>query len=489
MQDGQNEYSLKIERIRNKLSSLKIKVNSDEILSEILVIGDLISNVNHHELYFQILQSDDFVYDLHKDLFELSTKIYSNGKSPNFTTLLEVLHSEKKYNDRIFAEILEYSTPMRMVNIESFATKLKEASLKRKIRQLAKETYNQSSDIDVFTLLENHKKEVENLTNFINSNNATELHNLAEDTYEKILKIRSRTNEKHNGVHTGFRELDLMTDGFDNGDLILIAARPSMGKTAFALSITHQIAKMNIPVAFFSIEMVKEQIMTRLFSQITKIDSNKFKRGNFSSEEHSKIKDAIQYSYKLPIWIDDSASLSLVELRNRAKRLVKNNGVKAIFIDYLGIMKTTKEQNREREVSVLSQGLKQLAKELQVPVIALSQLSRNTEQRGDKKPLLSDLRDSGGLEQDADQVIFIHRPEYYKIKTFSDGLSTENIAEIIVAKNRNGPVGDIRLAFIKDYTLFSNLAPIGYEAPPESVNNQRTAAKQKQDVNWEDPYF
>lgn len=473
----------KIDKIFHQLGSLKKNVTQDEIYTEIVVISNLITSDRNHELIFKLLNIEDFVYKSHKLIFDWSQSIYSKGLKVDLGSILSESKNTSDYTDAIFSEILEYSTNHNL-SAESFVLRAKENSLKRKIRDLSRETFNNSKTSDVFKVIENLKSELDLLTNFDLKENTSILGDLAHSTYEKILKIRNRDNEKHNGVHTGFIELDRMTDGFDNGDLILIAARPSMGKTAFALSIARNLAENKIPVAFFSIEMVKEQIMIRLFSQIAKIDSNKFKRGNFNSDEQSKLIEAIQFSQELPLLIDDSASLSVMDLRSKTKKLIQTHGIKALFIDYIGIMKTTKEQNREREISVLSQGLKQIAKDFKIPVIALSQLSRDVEKRAKKEPILADLRDSGGLEQDADQVIFLHRPEYYKISHYSDGTSTENLADVIVAKNRNGPVGDVKVAFIKEFTLFGNIA-YGYERPPESIKYERNL----QNVGYEDPYF
>lgn len=473
----------KIDKILHQLNSLKKNVTKDEIYTEIVVISNLVASDRNHELIFKLLNSDDFVYKTHKLIFTWSHSIYSKGLKVDLGSILGESKNTSEYTDVVFAEVLEYSLNNHFSGTE-FVLKAKENSLKRKIRDLSRETFNNSKTSDVFSVIEKLKSELDLLTDFDLKENTIELGDLANLTYEKILKIRNRDNEKHNGVHTGFVELDRMTDGFDNGDLILIAARPSMGKTAFALSIARNLTENKIPVAFFSIEMVKEQIMIRLFSQIAKIDSNKFKKGNFSTEEQKKLFEAINFSQELPLMIDDSASLSVMDLRSKTKKLIQTHGIKAVFIDYIGIMKTTKEQNREREISVLSQGLKQIAKDFKIPVIALSQLSRDVEKRAKKEPILADLRDSGGLEQDADQVIFLHRPEYYKISHYQDGTSTENVADVIVAKNRNGPVGDVKVAFIKEYTLFGNIA-YGYERPPESIKYERNL----QNVGYVDPYF
>jgi len=479
-----------IEKIRNKSSSLKYKPSYDEILAELIVISNLMGSHREIDFAFKLLKSEDFMYKLHRIVFELAFRIYSKGRKPDLLGIFDLLKVDGNYDENTVNSIVEVSTFQGFISSNTILT-LKSNSLKRKIKELLSKANKETETTDIFLVINELKTELDSITNFRLSDNTVKVEDLASSVYEKLLKIKSRDNVKTNGIHTGFTEIDTLTDGFDNGDLILIAARPSMGKTAFALSMAKQLVMNGIPTAFFSIEMVRDQIMNRLFSQLTKIDSLKFRRGNFSQSESEKILEIINYCKELPLWIDDSASLGITDIREKAKELVKKNGVKAIFIDYIGIMKTTKEQNREREMSVLSQGLKQLSKELNIPIIVLSQLSRNVEHRGkDKIPILADLRDSGSLEQDADQVYFIHRPEYYKIPQFTDGMSTENMAEIICAKHRNGPTGSVRLAFVKEFTLFANLS-IQYEEPPQSVYHEREQQKSNKNVNvnWNEPYI
>jgi len=477
-----------IQKIRSKSSSLKYKPSYDEILAEVTVLNDLITKHLEIDLCFKLLKSEDFVYEPNKTLFDWCNEIYTKGIKPDLMSVVDFLKKKGLYSDSNINFVVEVSNYSGLMSHTTIFL-MKENSLKRQINKKLEETRAKTDSTDIFLVINELKAELDAITNFQIQNNTVKIENLASSVFEKLLKIQSRDNVKNNGIHTGFTELDILTDGFDNGDLILIAARPSMGKTAFALSMAKQLAMSGVPTAFFSIEMVRDQIMNRLFSQLTKIDSLKFRRGNFNQIEKNKIIEIIDYCKNLPLWIDDSASLGINDIRVKAKELVKKNGVKAVFLDYIGIMKTTKEQNREREMSVLSQGLKQLSKELNIPIIVLSQLSRNVEHRGkDKIPILADLRDSGSLEQDADQVYFIHRPEYYKIPQFSDGMPTENMAEIICAKHRNGPTGSVRLTFVKEFTLFANMS-LQYEEPPQSVYHERERAKPIVNINWDEPYI
>ena len=250
-----------------------------------------------------------------------------------------------------------------------------------------------------------------------------------------------------------------MTSGWQRSDLIIIAARPAMGKTAFVLSMAKNMAEMNVPIAVFSLEMANVQLVNRLLVNVCEIPGEKIKNGKLESYEWEQLMQRSRSLESLPIYLDDSAGLSIMELNTKARRLVKDHHVQIIIIDYLQLMNASgmKFGSREQEVSMISRSLKQLAKELDIPIIALSQLNRGVEKTEDKRPGLSDLRESGAIEQDADMVLFIHRPEYYGLTTDKDGGSTEGIAEIIIAKHRNGAVGDVRLRFRKELARFQNL--------------------------------
>ena len=264
------------------------------------------------------------------------------------------------------------------------------------------------------------------------------------------------------GLESGFTKLDKMTSGWQNSDLIIIAARPAMGKTAFVLSMAKNIAvNFRNPVALFSLEMSNVQLVNRLISNVCEIPSEKIKSGQLADYEWQQLDYKLRDLLDAPLYVDDTPSLSVFELRTKARRLVREHGVRVIIIDYLQLMNASGMSfgSRQEEVSTISRSLKGLAKELNIPIIALSQLNRGVENReGEegKRPQLSDLRESGAIEQDADMVCFIHRPEYYKIYTSADGSDLRGMAEIIIAKHRNGAVGDVRLRFIGQYTRFQN---------------------------------
>jgi replicative DNA helicase len=478
-QNHPQEFDL-IYELKKKQSSL-IKNNVNDLYVETHVVSELFYEAQN-EIIFDIINSEMFTNPLLAKIFQSAKEVYLSGKRVDILEIIDNLKLKGHESDELTNTIVGLSTySPSPANKANFALKLREQHARNEIKILANEALKNVDSEDVVNYTVGLQNRLNKLLEFKEVSRSYPLKELAVLTYQKLVNIRTRNNEKYNGVHSGFREMDLLTDGFDNGDLILIGARPSMGKTAFALSIAMNMTKNNTPVGFFSIEMAKEQIMMRIFSQMAKIDSNKFKRGNFNTEEKLKIEEAIELTFKLPLFVDDSSSLTIMELRAKTKKMIKESGIKTIFVDYLGIMKTTKEQNREREIGVLSQGLKSIAKDFNIPVVVLAQLNRDIEKRADKKPNNADLRDSGSLEQDADQIMFINRPEVYGIKNYPDGMSTENIADIIVTKNRNGPTGDIKLAFTKEYTLFSNLQiqPMGYEPPPET--NFRG--------NWNEPYL
>lgn len=283
---------------------------------------------------------------------------------------------------------------------------------------------------------------------------------------QAIDQIQSAANRATglSGLESGFHDLDKITSGWQNSDLIIIAARPAMGKTALVLSMAKNMAvNYNTPIAVFSLEMSNIQLVNRLICNQCELESDKIKSGRLAEREWDQLMSRIKHLYSAPLYIDDTASLSIFELRTKARRLVREHGVKFIIIDYLQLMNASgmKFGSREQEVSMISRSLKQLAKELNIPIVALSQLNRSVESRGDgrdgKRPQLSDLRESGAIEQDADIVCFIHRPEYYtKSDTDAEGNDIRNLAYFIIAKHRNGQVCDVKLKFRGQYTRFEN---------------------------------
>jgi len=287
------------------------------------------------------------------------------------------------------------------------------------------------------------------------------------------MELLESIHGKHSGitgVPSGFTELDNYTGGFQKSDLIIVAGRPSQGKTALVLSIARNASVLhNVPIGFFSLEMSTQQLVLRLICAEARVDAHSVRTGRLPEDEWRKLSTSVGRLYKAKIFIDDTPALGILELRAKARRLKAEHNIGLIVLDYLQLMQGPRNiQSREQEISTISRSLKALSKELEVPVIALSQLNRAVEARSDKRPVLADLRESGAIEQDADVVIFVHRPEMFGIEKDDDGDPTEGMAELILGKQRNGPTGKVKLAFVKQYARFENLTRIREEAflPP-----------------------
>ena len=323
----------------------------------------------------------------------------------------------------------------------------------------------------------------------------TQIDPVINEAYEMLQKAAARTDGL-SGLTSGFDKLDEMTSGWQNSDLIIIAARPAMGKTAFVLSMARNMAvDHQIPIAMFSLEMSNVQLVNRLLVNVCEIPGEKIKSGRLLPYEWSQLGYKMRSLYGAPFYVDDTPSLSVFELRTKARRLVRDYGVQMIIIDYLQLMNASgmTYNSRQEEVSTISRSLKGLAKELNIPIIALSQLNRSVEQRASstpdspdsKRPQLSDLRESGAIEQDADMVCFIHRPEYYKIYKDQYNNDLKGVAEIIIAKHRNGAVGDVRLRFVGEFARFMNLDDVNPPLPSDDGTIKPSQSK----INMDDDAF
>lgn len=343
---------------------------------------------------------------------------------------------------------------------------------------IQKQAFDEGQDID--ELMQMAEGQLFELSKTNMKKDFTQINPVIDEAYKLLQKAAARTDGL-SGMSSGFDKLDAMTSGWQNSDLIIIAARPAMGKTAFVLSMARNIAVTNrVPLAMFSLEMSNVQLVNRLIVNVCEIPGDKIKSGQLAPYEWTQLDTKITEMFDAPLYIDDTPSLSVFELRTKARRLVRDYGVKIIIIDYLQLMNASgmSYNSRQEEVSTISRSLKGLAKELNIPIIALSQLNRSVEQRvgqtendpNSKRPQLSDLRESGAIEQDADMVCFIHRPEYYKMYKDAHGNDLRGIAEIIIAKHRNGAVGDVRLRFKSDFARFMNLSD-GQQAPFPGEND------------------
>ena len=329
--------------------------------------------------------------------------------------------------------------------------------------QIEEKGYDETQDVD--ELVEEATAKIFEISQRSQKRDVTHIYPVITEAFDRMHKA-SENDGNISGIPSGFTELDKITSGWQKSDLVIIAARPAMGKTAFVLSMAKNIAvDFNIPVAIFSLEMSNVQLVNRLIMNVCEIEGNKIRNGRLTKAEWDKLDNSIGVLQSAPIYVDDTPGLSVFELQSKARKLVKEHGIQLIIIDYLQLMNANGMSfgSREQEVSIISRNLKGLAKELDIPVIALSQLSRAVEKRDSsnsnvdgKKPLLSDLRESGAIEQDADMVCFIHRPEYYKLYDDGNGKDLRGLGQIIVAKHRNGATDEIWLRFIGKYTRFQN---------------------------------
>ena len=429
------------------------------------VLGALMVEQNAFSIVSEILRPESFYEERHKKIFAAIMNLAINQKPVDILTVKEQLARS--------GDLEDVGGPFYITQLSSRVASSAHLLYHARIvaqKALARELITFSSDIqskafdetmDVDELMQETESKLFQISQQNMKRDYTQIDPVVNEAYELIKKAAARSDEL-SGLASGFTKLDKITSGWQKSDLIIIAARPAMGKTAFVLSMAKNIAVNNRkPVALFSLEMSNVQLVNRLISSVCEIPGDKIKSGQLADYEWQQLDYKLRELHEAPLYVDDTPSLSIFELRTKARRLVREKQVEVIIIDYLQLMNAsgTSYGNRQEEVSTISRSLKGLAKELDIPIIAISQLNRGVENReGEegKRPQLSDLRESGAIEQDADMVCFIHRPEYYKIYTSADGTDLRGMAEIIIAKHRNGAVGDVRLRFIGQFTRFQN---------------------------------
>ena len=449
------------------ISLEKGKIPPQAIDLEEVVLGAMMIDKKGVDEVIDILSPDAFYKDSHKHIFEAIFKLFENSEPVDLLTVSSQLKKDGKL-EMVGGDFYLISLTQRVsssAHIEFHARIILQKFIQRSLIKISNEIIENSYDEtkDVFDLLDEAEAKLYEVTQGNIKKSTETAQSLVIQAKKKIEDISNK--EGLSGIPSGFTKLDRLTSGWQESDLIIVAARPGMGKTALTLSMARNIAvNQNIPVAFFSLEMSSVQLITRLISSETSLSSEKLRTGRLEKHEWEMLNVKVKTLEKAPLFIDDTPSLSIFDLRAKARRLSSQYGIKLIIIDYLQLMTAGGSQkgsgNREQEISTISRNLKALAKELSIPVIALSQLSRAVETRGgSKRPLLSDLRESGAIEQDADIVSFIYRPEYYKIEEWDDEdrSPTEGQAEFIVAKHRNGGLDNIRLKFIGHLGKFDNL--------------------------------
>lgn len=453
------------------------------------VIGALLIEQDAYSMISEILRPESF-YDIrHKLIYEAIRSLTLQQRPVDILTVTQQLESTGNLEEAggPFYITQLSDKVVSSAHIEYHARIIAQKYLARELITFTSVVQTKAFDatIDVDDLMQEAEGKLFEISQQNLKKDYTQINPVIHEAYDMLQKAAARSDGL-SGLSSGFPKLDKLTSGWQKSDLIIIAARPAMGKTAFVLSMAKKMAvDMKIPVAMFSLEMSNVQLVNRLIVNTCEIPGEKLKSGQLAPYEWVQLDAKIAQLYDAPFYIDDTASLSVFELRTKARRLVREHGVKAILIDYLQLMNASgmAYNNRQEEVSTISRSLKGLAKELNIPIIALSQLNRvvaTREGMEGKRPQLSDLRESGAIEQDADMVCFIHRPEYYKFYEDKDGRDMRGVAEFIIAKHRNGAVGDVLMRFRSEYARFQDLDEDSYIPMPGEKANFNTPTSNSQ---------
>lgn len=443
-----------------------------------------------------ILQSESFYQSSHQEIYAVIKEIFSDGGSIDLLTVSAGLRKKGKLEacggDAYLAKLSQRVSSA--AHSEFHARIIAEKHIQRELIRIGGEivdsAFNETTD--VLELLDESEARLFEVTNGNIKKNYESAESLVEQAIKRIEEIGKR--EGYSGIPSGFSGIDAVTSGWQPSDLVIIAARPGMGKTAFVLSMARNIAvEHKRPIAVFSLEMSSVQLITRLISSETGLKSDTLRKGKLDDNEWRRLTENVGALEDAPLFIDDTPSLSVFDLRAKCRRLVSEKKVEIIVIDYLQLMTggaSKSSGNREQEISQISRSLKSIAKELEIPVIALSQLSREVEKRPGKRPQLSDLRESGAIEQDADIVSFIFRPEYYKIDLWEDGSNSMGQAEFIIAKHRNGSLEDVRLSFESELARFSDLQSMGsYDGSGSTVYESKMNSGYDEDEDYRNDDF
>lgn len=444
------------------------KLQPQSVDLEEAVLGALMLEKNAITVISDILKPESFYKESHQLIFTAIRTLFSNAQPIDILTVTAELRKQAQLEIVGGAYYITSLTNRvaSAANIEYHARIIAQKFIQRELIRISTEIQRESFEdsADAFELLDSAERKLFEVSQGNIKRDYKQMNHIVREAIRDIEGLKDKQGGL-TGVPSGFTKLDRITSGFQKSDLIILAARPGMGKTAMVLSLARN-ASLNseVPrgIAIFSLEMSNKQLVTRMISGETEISGEKLKRGTLAEHEWQQLNTKVARLAEAPIFIDDTPALSVFELRSKCRRLKEQNNVELIVIDYLQLMRgddsNNKNGNREQEVSYISRSLKALAKELDVPVIALAQLSRASEKRGAAAiPMLSDLRESGSIEQDADMVMFIYRPEYYGISEFEDGSTTHGIAELHIAKHRNGSLDQVRLRFVHEFTKFKDL--------------------------------
>ncbi len=442
------------------LDLLAQRLPPQSLEAEVSVLGGILLENEALNRVLEVIQEGDFYRESHRKIFSAILQLYERNEPSDLITLSEVLKKREDFESVGGVEHLNslVNSVPTAANITYYAKIVKEKSILRKLINRATEIISQgyegSEDVDEF--LDRAERSIFEISEARIRPSFYPIKDIIKSSFKTIEKLYEK-RQLITGVPTGFAKLDELTSGLQPADLIIVAGRPSMGKTAFALNIAQYAAiEAHVPAAVFSLEMAKEQLALRMLCSEAKVDAHRLRGGFLSESDWPKLTRAAGNLSEAPIFIDDTPALTALEMRAKSRRLKKEHDLGLVIVDYLQLMRGRPDSDtREQEISDISRSLKSLAKELSVPVIALSQLNRRVEERGDRRPQLSDLRESGAIEQDADVIIFLYRDEVY-----SKSEDNKGKAEIIIGKQRNGPTDKFELAFLDRYTCFENLSSI-----------------------------
>lgn len=469
----------------------------ETVLGQLMLEDDAISKI------IDDVSGETFYNKKHQLIFSAIAKINANLEPVNIQTVIEQLRRDEQLDaiggPYFIAQLTQKVSSA--AHIEHHAKLLAQKFIQRELIRVSAQIQEKAFDpaIDVDELVDYSESEIFKVAEGNIKKVASPIATVLERAIENIKNAQNNKN-KYSGKPSGFTALDAITSGWQKGNMIVIAARPAMGKTAFVLSMLRNMAiDFNLSVAMFSLEMSNEQLVNRMIVSEAELDHYKIKNGQLTENDWKNIYDKTKRLASAPIFLDDTPALSIMEFRAKCRRLREKHKIECVFLDYLQLMTTNNPASREQEVSMISRQIKAVAMELEIPIIALSQLNRSVEMRGgNKRPQLSDLRESGAIEQDADMVLFIHRPEYYKIDVTEDGENTKGLAEIIIAKNRHGAIDDIRLEFIPELTKFTDrnyIPPLNENSLPDITNfdnfieTQTFGSKMNQSSTIETPKF
>lgn len=436
------------------------KLSPQNLEAEMAVLGSMLMDEEAISVAVELLNRDSFYKDSHRKIFESISDLFNSNKAVDIITLADELKRKgvlEEVGGVSFLSALANSVPTA-ANISHYVSIVKEKSILRILignaTKIVSLCYGSEGNID--EVVDTAEQLVFEVSDRKHQGSYIPVKEIVKSSIETIDRLYQK-KEHVTGIPTGFIDFDLKTSGLQPSDLIVVAGRPSMGKSAFALGMAEYAGMVEkIPTALFSLEMSKEQLVQRMLCAHAKVDAHKVRTGYLSTSDWPRLTAAAGKLSEAPIYIDDTPAISVMELRAKARRLKAHHDIKLIILDYMQLMRGSANiENRQQEISEISRSLKAIARELSVPLVAISQLSRAVESRTDHRPQLSDLRESGAIEQDADVVVLILREEYYNPTPDNQG-----IAEIIIAKQRNGPVGSLKLTFIKEYTRFENIAHI-----------------------------